>query len=75
MATYNENLITVRDNIAAALVDMTANPKPDYMVDGQRMLWADLFDKYMARLDTLNKAIDADSPQELVSYGYSPCDE
>lgn len=74
MATYNENLITARDNIAAALADMTANPKPDYMVDGQRVLWAGLFESYMNQLAALNKAIDADSPQELTSYGYSPLD-
>jgi hypothetical protein len=74
MATYNENLITVRDQIAANLVNMTANPKPNYIIDGQYVMWRDLFDSYTKQLQAVNKLIDADAPQELFSYGYSPLD-
>ena len=74
MATYNENLITARDQIAANLVTMTASPKPDYVIDGERYSWGRLFDSYTEKLAALNALIDADAPQELNSYGYSPFD-
>lgn len=74
MATYQENLITTRDNVAAALAAMTASPKPDYVIDGERYSWGRLFESYTEKLEALNKLIDANDPQEATSYGYSPLD-
>lgn len=74
MATDLENMQTIRSNILAALADLTANPKPDYMVDGQRVLWSSMRESLNRDLESIEKRIATESPQECFSYGYSPCD-
>jgi hypothetical protein len=50
MPTILENIQTARENIAATLADITANPKPTYSVDGLSVSWADYF-KMLTELD------------------------
>lgn len=69
MATYQENLVTTRDQIAASLVAMTASPKPTYSIDGESYSWQQLFDSYTNQLTKINALIAGDAPQEVVSYG------
>jgi hypothetical protein len=70
MATYLENLTTTRDQIAANLVEITADPKPNYSIDGQTVSWADLFRTYTEQLAALNKTLAAADPFELESIGF-----
>ena len=70
MATYAANLSTARDQIAANLVTITADPKPNYTIDGQTVSWQSLFDSYMSQLEKLNAALAASDPFELESIGY-----
>lgn len=53
MATYLENLITARDNLAATLAEH--GHKPDYSIDGQSVNWSEL----RKRLRDLNDDIAA----------------
>lgn len=46
MATYVENLTTIRNNYAASLAAESAAPKPSYTIDGQSVNW----DTYRASL-------------------------
>lgn len=71
MATYLENLTTARDNIAAQLADITANPKPTYNIDGQMVDWTAHFNALMAALDKLEGQINAADPFEIHSTGFS----
>lgn len=72
MATYQENLITTRDQIAANLVAMTASPKPTYSIDGQSVSWESLFATYTSQLAALNLQISqADGGYEIRSVGVS----
>ncbi len=71
MATYLENLTTARDQIAANLVEITANPKPSYDVDGQRFEWTDYFKALTDQLSKMNELINGGEPFEEVSQGYS----
>ena len=57
MASYAANLETARNNVAARLVDITANPKPDYSVDGESYSWTSYFQALTAQLEALNKAL------------------
>jgi hypothetical protein len=69
MADYLTNLTTARDNIVAALVAMTANPKPNYIIDGQSVSWGALFNNYQNALQNLNNQIVAANPYEFTSEG------
>jgi hypothetical protein len=72
MPTYLENLTTARDQIAANLAAITAQPKPTYSIDGQSVSWQSLFDSYIAQLDKLNALIAAAEPFEVQSQGGTP---
>jgi hypothetical protein len=69
MATYAENLTTTRNQIAANLVEITANPKPSYSIDGQQVDWQSLFDSYMNQLAKIDLLLQSDDPAEVISYG------
>ena len=70
MATRAENLQTALDGIAAKLADMSANPKPDYSVDGESYSWAGLFQMLVAQQKELEQALQrASGPFEVRSRG------
>jgi len=70
MATRAENLQTALDGIAAKLADMSANPKPDYSVDGESYSWAGLFQMLTAQQKELEQALQrANGPFEVRSRG------
>lgn len=71
MATYLENLTTARDNIAAQLANMTANPKPTYNIDGQMVDWTAHFNALLTALKTLEADINSTDPFEIHSTGFS----
>lgn len=57
MASYSDNLITIRDNVAAKLAAMSVNPKPNYSIDGESISWQSLFDSLTDQLKKLNELI------------------
>lgn len=57
MATVLENLQTSKINLAAWLADITADPKPNYSIDGKSVSWQSLFDSITARMEAINKLI------------------
>lgn len=70
MATYLQNLTTIRANITARLVEVTDSPKPNYTVDGESYSWADYVDMLMRQLEALDKRIQAASgPWEVRTLG------
>ena len=57
-------------NVSLALVDMTANPKPNYSVDGASYSWQSLFDSLMAKQRELRIAIqECDGAFEVTQFG------
>lgn len=70
MATYLANLQTARNQTAALIVSITANPKPDYSIDGESISWAAYLSNLTDRLEALDKAIQrAQSPFARHSRG------
>lgn len=69
-ASYEQNLVTIRDNIAASLASISANPKPNYSVDGQTVSHADFFAMLMNQLKAANAAISAGTPFEIETQAY-----
>jgi hypothetical protein len=69
VATYLENLVTTRDQVAANLAAITASPKPTYSIDGQSVSWESLFNSYTTQLAKLNELISNAEPFEVRSTG------
>lgn len=57
MATYAENLVTIRDNLVSKMVTESANPKPSYSEDGRSISWDEWWARRMADLEALELRI------------------
>ncbi len=68
---YLQDLLATRDNVAAQLAEITANPKPSYSVDDQWVDWDTHFKALSDRLEKLNQAIQAAQPFEIQTTGYT----
>lgn len=66
-----EQLNTIRSQTFQQLVDLRANPKPSYEIDGQRVSW----DNYIATLERTiswcDKKLSAYAPYEIRSEGFT----
>lgn len=68
--TYAENLETARDNIAAIIAEITADPKPTYSLEGQSVSWESYLSMLLDKQEVLNKAIQqAGSPFQVTHRG------
>lgn len=57
MATYQQNLLTTRDNIGAILAEISADPKPSYSLDGESYSWSEYFAMLTTQLKGIEEAI------------------
>ncbi|HUT14348.1 MAG TPA: hypothetical protein VMY42_27935 [Thermoguttaceae bacterium] len=64
-------LATIKTQILAILVDITENPKPSYMIDGQSLQWAAYQRLLLEQIDRINRQIAAETPFEISSRGYT----
>lgn len=71
MPTDAEQLATIKSQTLAILADVTANPKPAYMVDGQSVQWTAYTRMLMDKIETINKLLNAETPYEYHSRGFS----
>ncbi len=63
-------MLTIRDNLTAQLAAMSANPKPNYSIDGESISWQSLFDSLSDRIDKVNAQIQmADGGFEVRTQG------
>lgn len=69
---YLPDLITARNQIAAQLAEITANPKPSYSIDDQWVDWSTHFKGLCDRLERINQAIQDAQPFELATIGSIP---
>lgn len=70
MATRAQNLDTAIDNLAAKIAEATANPKPNYSLDGESYSWESWLAMLMNQMEVLEKARQrADGPFEVRSFG------
>jgi len=69
VATRKQNIATALDNIAARIADLTANPRPNYSIDGRSYSWQSLLDSLLAAQEKLLQADQqADGPFEVVTW-------
>lgn len=70
MASAQENLITARDQIAALIVTLTADPNPDVTVAGRSINKGTYLTQLAGQLATLERAIqDAGGAFEVRTFG------
>jgi hypothetical protein len=70
MATAAQNLQTAVDNISAKIAEVSANPKPNYSIDGQSVSHADYFRMLTEQYGVLNELIAAGTPFEITTEVY-----
>ena len=58
------DLAEIKANIITALKTASANPKPNYSVDGQSVSWGDYFKMLNDQLTAVNLQINAETPYE-----------
>lgn len=68
------DLLEIRDNLLTKLKEMSANPKPNYSIDGQQVSWQGLYDSLWKSLGEVNARLadfDDAGPFEVQSQGYT----
>lgn len=72
MATEAENLRTAYDQVVEKILEVTANPKPDYSVDGQSVSWSAYYAMLTRLRQDLREALlQAEGPYEFHTRGYT----
>lgn len=70
MATRAENLTTALNNVAVLIRDLTADPKPDYSVDGKSYSWSSYLSMLLSQQKALEDALArATGPYEVSNRG------
>ncbi|HEY1065911.1 MAG TPA: hypothetical protein VGE52_07370 [Pirellulales bacterium] len=62
-------LQNVKTQILARIEELTAQPKPNYSIDGQQVSWQSLLDSLWNKLEDVDRRIAAAEPFEILSRG------
>ena len=64
-------LQAIKANILARIEEITAQPKPNYNIDGQSVSWQSYLDSLFDKLTAIDTQINSAEPFEEISKGYS----
>ena len=64
-----EQLRTIQSQTLAVIAQVTADPKPDYTLDGQTVSWADYLAKLRDTVDWCERKLAGHEPFEIRSRG------
>ena len=67
---YVDDLIIIRDNLVEAIKTATANPKPNYVVDGRSFSWSDYLKNLREQLAAINDQINQQQPYVINTVNY-----
>ena len=71
MPSDAEQLATIKSQILATLVTITAGPKPSYNIDGQQVSWTAYHKMLIDEIAAIDALIAAGTPAEVRSYGFA----
>ena len=71
MPTDAAQVATIKTQTLALIVDVTVNPKPTYMIDGQSVSWAAYLSQLQATVKWCDKQLVGETPFEIRSQGYT----
>ncbi len=63
---------TIKSQTLSLISDMTANPKPSYSLDGQRISWHEYLAQLQRTVDWCDRQLAGEDPFEVHSTGYTP---
>ncbi len=67
MPTDLQQIQTVKTQALAVIADLTANPKPSYEIDGQRVSWNDYLANLRRTIDWCDAKLAAYEPFEITT--------
>ncbi len=71
MPTDAEQLATIKSQTLARLVEITAEHKPSYNLDGQQISWDDYAKQLKETIAWVDGQLNAITPTEIHSQGWS----
>jgi hypothetical protein len=66
-----EQITAIKSQTLARIVEITAQPKPTYQIDGQLVAWGDYLSQLQRTIDWCNDMLTCESPVEVRSQGYT----
>ena len=69
MSSDLEHLTAIRSQTLAMLAELTAAPKPSYVIDGQSVSWSDYLVRLRETVDWCDRQLAAAEPLEIHSRG------
>ena len=69
MTDDRQALQQIRSQTLSLIQEITAQPKPSYELDGQRVSWTEYLERLLAVVDWCDRQLANQSPCELRSLG------
>ena len=66
-----ETIATIKSQTLDIIADITANPKPNYSVDGMSVSWGDYLTQLQATIKWCDEQAGAEEPFEVQSRAYT----
>jgi hypothetical protein len=66
-----EQLIAIKSQALAVILEITSRPKPSYKIDGQNILWTEYLAQLQQTVRWCDEQIAAIQPREIRSLGCS----
>ncbi len=71
MPSDAQQIATVKTQTLARIAEITAEPKPTYNVDGQKVAWSEYLKQLRETVDWCNEKLAGEEPFEYRSRGYT----
>lgn len=71
MASDIEQLRAIKSQALARLAELTANPKPNYAIDGQSVSWGDYLDRLRQTVAWVDERLSGEEPFEFDSVAFT----
>lgn len=65
MATNAEQIATIKSQTLAIMVDVTENPKPTYMIEGQSVQWGTYLEQLQKTITWCDQQLNSEQPFEF----------
>ena len=65
-----DQIAKIKSQTLATIATITADPRPNYKVDGREYQWGDYLKSLMDTVAWCDQQINANSPYEIASRGY-----
>jgi len=71
MSSDAEQVATIKTQTLARIAEITAEPKPNYAIDGQTVSWGEYLKQLQRTVDWCNEKLNGEQPFEFQSRGYT----